>query len=229
MNRTQRQEFLGRYRIGLSLVIVMYLGVTILRSVRSDFAPEIWQGLGASPDSLRYFWTELLVAVGVLALNGAAALIADNRRAFFFGMSLAIVGAAIMFASPLALSAGASPLAYMVLQGLGLYLPYIAVHTTIFERLIAMTRQRANLGYLMYLADAFGYLGYVAVLLARNLARPTGAFFSFYQPLCAGLALACIATMVPAWKYFSALRSDEPQEPSMEQAAFDGAVSEGMP
>jgi hypothetical protein len=58
----------------------------------------------------------------------------------------------------------------MVLQGVGLYLPYIAVHTTIFERLIAMTRDRGNIGYLMYLADAFGYLGYVFVLLGRNAA-----------------------------------------------------------
>ena len=53
----------------------------------------------------------------------------------------------------------------MVLHGLGLYLPYVAVHTTIFERLIAMTRDRGNIGYLMYLADAFGYLGYVVVML----------------------------------------------------------------
>ena len=43
------------------------------------------------------------------------------------------------------------------------------MHTTIFERLIAMTRDRGNLGYLMYLADAFGYLGYVAVMLAHNV------------------------------------------------------------
>ena len=53
----------------------------------------------------------------------------------------------------------------MVLMGLGLYLPYVAIHTTVFERLIAMTRERGNLGFLMYLADAVGYLGYAVVMV----------------------------------------------------------------
>ena len=60
------------------------------------------------------------------------------------------------------------PFVFMVLLGLGLYVPYVAVHTTIFGRLIAMTRDRGNIGYLMYLADAFGYLGYVAVMIGKN-------------------------------------------------------------
>lgn len=45
------------------------------------------------------------------------------------------------------------------------------MHTTIFERLIAMTGERGNLGLLMYLADSFGYLGYVGVMLARGVVR----------------------------------------------------------
>lgn len=53
------------------------------------------------------------------------------------------------------------PIPFMVMIGLGLYIPYVAVHTTIFELAIAMTRDRGNIGYLIYLADAFGYLGYV--------------------------------------------------------------------
>ncbi len=50
---------------------------------------------------------------------------------------------------------------------LGLYLPYAAVHTTIFERLIALTRERGNVGHLMYVADSVGYLGYLAVMFAK--------------------------------------------------------------
>ena len=50
----------------------------------------------------------------------------------------------------------------LLLVGLGLYLPYVAFHTTIFERLIALTRERANVGFLMYLADSLGYFAYAA-------------------------------------------------------------------
>jgi hypothetical protein len=60
------------------------------------------------------------------------------------------------------------PQLMMILIGAGLDLPYVAVHTTIFERLIAWTRDRANLGFLMYLADALGYCGYVILMLVKN-------------------------------------------------------------
>jgi hypothetical protein len=132
-------------------------------------------------------------------------LIADNRRAFFFALTLAVIGPGIVLAAPLALRAGANPFAFVVLQGLGLYLPYIAVHTTIFERLIAMARDRSNIGYLMYLADAFGYLGYVAVLLWRNLVPSTSDFFDFYQGLSIALSVLCIIGMIPCWHYFAML------------------------
>ncbi len=89
-----------------------------------------------------------------------------------------------------------SPFAFMVLIGVGLYLPYVAVHTTIFERFIAITRDTGNLVFLMYLADAFGYLGYVGVMLARNLMEPGGDFMTFFRPLCFFVAIVSLVCMV---------------------------------
>jgi hypothetical protein len=83
-------------------------------------------------------------------------------------------------------------------------LPYVAVHTTIFERLIAMTRDRGNIGYLMYLADAFGYLGYVAVMLARNFAGPPGSFLDFFLTASWVIAGGGLVLLVLCWVYFAA-------------------------
>jgi hypothetical protein len=91
----------------------------------------------------------------------------------------------------------------MVAYGIGLYLPYIAVHTTIFERLIAMTRDRGTIGYLMYLADSFGYLGYVAVLIARTAGAGMDDFLGFFLKLSWMIALACLVLLVPCWRYFA--------------------------
>jgi len=94
----------------------------------------------------------------------------------------------------------------MVLTGIGLYLPYVAIHTTIFERLIAITRDRGNLGYLMYLADAFGYLGYpIFMFLIRFVvAKPDFLRLFCTTSLCMGLAsLACILV---AGLYFRGLQ-----------------------
>lgn len=203
MNRAERLAFFRRYAVGLILLVVVYLLITILRSVRADFAREIWGGLEATVRADVFGWSETTVAAGVLLLNGSLVFIRDNRRAFFSGLGVALAGTALVGIALLGLRAGIlSSFAFMVLHGMGLYMPYIAVHTTIFERLIAMTRDRGNIGYLMYLADSFGYLGYVVVLLARNLFAPTENFLAFFITLSWVIAGTCMILLLPCWRYF---------------------------
>jgi hypothetical protein len=204
MTAAERRRFFRRYAVGLTLVVLVFLLITVLRSVRSDFAPEIWGGLKATVDPDVFARSEIVVAVGVLLLNGSAVFIRDNRRAFFTGLLLALGGAILIGAALLGLQAGVlSPFAFMVLSGVGLYLPYIAVHTTTFERLIAMTRDRGNICFLMSLADSFGYLGYVVVLLARNLLAPGENFLSFFLALSWVIAGTSLVLLVPCWRYFA--------------------------
>ena len=102
----------------------------------------------------------------------------------------------------------------MVLLGLGLYLPYVAVHTTMFERLIALTRDQGNIGYLMYLADAFGYLGYVGVMLFRLALKPDGNLLGFFQTAAATTLSLAILAFGLAGLFFS--RSSCAVSPSVE-------------
>jgi hypothetical protein len=204
MSGAERRAFFRRYAVGLTLLVLVYLLITILRSVRADFAPEIWAGLQETVPPAIFAWSEVAVAAGVLALMGSTTLLGDNRRAFFSGLALAAGGVALVGATLPAVQGGAiSPFAFMVLHGIGLYLPYIAVHTTIFERLIAMTRDRGNIGYLMYLADSFGYLGYVGILLVRNALGPTEDFLAFFLTLSWIIAGACLVLLIPCWRYFA--------------------------
>ncbi|MFM1822155.1 MAG: hypothetical protein RI967_421 [Planctomycetota bacterium] len=203
-----RRAMFRRHATGLLLLAAVYLLVTILRSVRADFAPEIWSGLlgePAAPSS--YSLSEFVVAIAVTALLGAVVVIRDNRRAFLAGLALAIAGCGVL-ATALALraSGAASPFAFMVLGGIGLYLPYIAVHTVLFERLIAMTRERGTIGYLMYLVDSVGYLGYVAVLLGRNLLGPPDDFLDAFLMLNWIIAIGCLVLLALCWVSFGALR-----------------------
>ena len=206
MNRSDRWTFFRRYAIGLVLLTVSYLLVTILRSVRNDFAPELWAGLGTKPDAEAFTYTEALVGFGILSAIAVAVLIRDHRAAFTYAFALSIAGANVLIAAPVLQASGwISPFWYLTIVGLGLYLPYIAVHTTIFERLIAMTRDRGNIGYLMYLADAFGYLGYVGVLMAKNLVtlKPEPAeFTALFSASCQWFGFALVGLMVPCWYVF---------------------------
>jgi hypothetical protein len=227
MNGVERRDFFRRYAVGLTLLVLVYLLITILRSVRADFAPEIWAGLqGAVPPAI-FARSEMAVAAGVLALTGALVLLHDNRRAFFSGLALAAGGVALVGVALTAVQGGTiSPFTFMVLHGIGLYLPYIAVHTTLFERLIAMTRDSGNIGYLMYLADAFGYLGYVGVLLARTALGPPENFLGFFLTLSWVIAGACLGLLIPCGRYFATHPATRPTPAAADPLPEPGALAE---
>ena len=184
----------------------MFMLITVLRSIRSDYAAEIWSGLlgekVATPPQV-FTSSEIVVALMVMAANGLCFLIKDNGRAFFAGLSIGGFGTALVVASVAGLHYGLlDGFAFMVLVGIGLYLPYVAIHTTIFERLIAMTRDRGNLGYLMYLADAFGYLGYPVFMLLGKPFFGRITTLRFFAATCLAMALVSLACILLAAVYF---------------------------
>ena len=117
----------------------------------------------------------------------------------------------------------------MVLLGVGMYVPYVAVHTTIFERFIALTRERGNLGFLMYLADAIGYLGYVGVMLGRGLFPGREDFHAFFVMTASGLLLsALVLLLVSVAIYFKRLPkvSNEPAPAATDIPRIRGETQE---
>lgn len=96
----------------------------------------------------------------------------------------------------------------MVLMGLGLYLPYVAVHTTVFERLIAMTRDRSSVGFLLTFADAFGYVGVVVVMLTKEVLHAQGVFerggfLEFFTTAAWAMSGLGLLGLLTVWGYFS--------------------------
>lgn len=210
ISRAERWSFFASHAPGLVLLLTVFLMITIVRSVRADFAPEIWRGLGRTAPSSVFAVSESIIALAVLTVNGLAALIRDNRRAFFTSLGICLAGFGVMALALIGLhSALLDPFLFMLFIGLGVYLPYVAIHTTVFERLIAMTRGRATVGFLLYLADAPSYLGYVAVMLCRStLSRSTelaesGALSQFFIVACwimVSLSTVCLSF---CWRYFA--------------------------
>jgi hypothetical protein len=206
MDGRQRWDFFRRYAPGLAGLLLMYTCITVLRSIRSDYAAEIWRGLrggeSATPPQI-YSTSEIVVALTVMLANGLCFLIKDNRKAFFVGLSLSALGTLLVIGSVVGLRAGLlGGFAFMVLCGVGLYLPYVAVHTTIFERLLAITPDRGNLGYLMYLADALGYLGYPLYMITCRLALGRSDLLRLFVASSAGMAVVSLACVVLTAVYF---------------------------
>lgn len=203
LSRSERWALFQRHAGGLTLLIIMYLVITILRSVRADFAPELWRGLGEPAQPATFTHSELFVALGVLAINGGTVLIRDNRRAFMTALAVCGLGIAMIAGALLGREVERlDGFGFMVVIGLGLYLPYVAMHTTVFERLLAMTRDRGNIGFLMYVADSIGYLGYVAVILLRMFWTSDVNFVGYFTWLCWLAVVAAAVCLLLSWRYF---------------------------
>ncbi len=218
MTSLDRKRFFVKYSSCLLPITLMFVLITIMRSVRSDFAPELWRSLGVMTTPQLFGITELWVGLVVTLLNGIAIYWSDNRQAIRFSFALSIAGVLLIILCSLSLQYRiVSPFLYMMLLGIGLYLPYVAVHTTVFERFIAITRERSNLAFLMCLADFAGYLGYVLVLIGKGVFKSTENFMEFMLPLtyCAGVAsLLC---MIFAWYFMDLERLTEAADASSPQ------------
>jgi len=204
LNHVERKSLFQKYAVGLVLIVFTYLLVTILRSIRADFMPELWKGLGQTIDAKLFTTTEILVAIGVLVVQGSMVFIRNNRAAFFISLATCLIGFILLMLSLVCWNLGKiTPYLLMVGLGFGLYLPYVAVHTTVFERLLAMTRDKGTITYLMYLADSFGYLGYVAVMLLRGWLGNQEHFKDFYFALSWWFAIISIVSLAGVVWFFA--------------------------
>lgn len=203
MSRRDRLEFFSAYSPGLSLLLAIFVALTVMRSIRDDFGVEIWSSLGYSTEPSIFAKAETVVAIVVTVLNAIAIVIRNNRFAFQAVMGLTGIGFAFVGISIFLLNRGAiGGFPFMVLCGIGLYLPYVAFHTTVFERLIAASRRPGNIGFLMYLADTLGYFGYVGVILLRKRISDHPDFLSLFQSVSLTLTAACLVSLVLAVIYF---------------------------
>ncbi|MCC6461072.1 MAG: hypothetical protein IT260_11415 [Saprospiraceae bacterium] len=204
MTPQECQSLFWRYAPGLVLLVAVYLLLTMVRDVRDNFAVEIWTELGYGGQASILTTAELPVAVLSLLAVGTLMLVKDNFRALWINHGFAVFGAGLLLGSTYCFQTGLlSPLWWMVLSGFGLFLPYILFNGVLFDRLLASFREPGNVGFLMYLADAIGYLGSVLVLLWRNFGTSGHTdWLSFYINLCYTGAAFALLFAACSWWYF---------------------------
>jgi hypothetical protein len=203
MTGAERREFFGKYLPGLLSITIVYLFVTLLRSIRADFAVEIWTGLGYKQTPDLFTKSEIYVSFGAILITSFAVLIKDHFKAFGFALLSGLTGLALIFCAVRLLEHGMGAFPFMVLVGLGVYLPYVAIHAVIFERLIAVTREKANVGFLMYIVDSVGYTGYIGLMLFKYLTSSEAAILPLFIRFCIYMSAAGILLIIFTYLYFN--------------------------
>lgn len=229
MNRDERRRFLADYGLGLGALIAAYVLFTAFRDFRDNFSAEVWEAVGYGDAAGVFAASELPVAVIVLIVLGSLILIRDNRRALMVMHGVVIAGAALIGLSTLAFQAGlVSALTWMILSGAGLYMAYTPFNAMLFDRMLAATQRVGTAGFLIYVADASGYVGSVALLLYRTFAAPQLNWLQFFIGSAYAAAAASLLLTLASTFYFArklaGVRRDR-AEVQISQAAADTAAS----
>ncbi len=169
MDSAARLRFLSRYGVGIALLVLAYVLITAIRDFRDNFAAEIWTALGFGSAAAVFTASELPVAALSLTVLGVIIVVRDNVKALLVIHGVVLAGLLLLGLSTIAFQTGLlSPLAWMILSGAGLYMAYVPFNAMLFDRLIAASGTVGTAGFLIYVADAAGYLGSCALLVWRN-------------------------------------------------------------
>lgn len=204
MNQPERKSFLKQFRSGVIAFVIIYLLLTIMRDLRDNYMANMWNELGYAKNASVFAKTETITSLIVLALIGTMVFVRKNIRAFRIIHVLLILGfvvagvASVLFRYELISGAG-----WMQFTGLGLYIAYVLFNSVFFERLLASFSIAGNVGFLIYVADAWGYLGSITVMLSKELFRLQLNWVSFYSQLVIVFAVTGIAASVFSFFYFN--------------------------
>jgi Family of unknown function (DUF5690) len=128
----------------------------------------------------------------------------SNKNAVLIVHGLVGAGFASIGVSTLAFEANLiGSITWMIVVGAGLYAAYTPFNTVLFDRLVAASGQLATAGFLIYLADAAGYVGSVGLLLTKNFATVQLEWVPFFK--LAAYVVSSIGTlgMIASALYFS--------------------------
>ena len=209
MNRTpmsaeQRKAFVRSFLPGIIACIFIYGFATIFRDIRDNFSADMWKEMGYLNKPAIFSKTETPITLVILALIGSMVIIKNSFKALMIAHLFIAIGFIIAGVSTYLFTLGmVAPIWWMTLVGLGLYMVYIPFNSVFFERMIAAFRFTGNVGFLIYLADSFGYLGSVSVLLSKEIFKVQLNWVQFFSNSVMILSVVGVAiTVYAAWYFY---------------------------
>jgi hypothetical protein len=203
MNAKERIAFVKTFLGGLVLLILSYIFLTIYREFRDNYAAEIWKALGYGSSANIFTLTETPVALCVMICVSLMMAIKDNRNALIVNLLMIFVGFLLIGLSTFAFQqAWINPVWWIILVGLGLYLGYVPFNSVLFDRLIATFKYVSNVGFLIYLADSFGYLGSISVLFYKNFGQIEVSWLVFFINISYVVSILGSLLMLASLGYF---------------------------
>lgn len=197
MNKEERKAFFLTFAPGIVLFTLAYMMLTAFRDLRDNFSAEVWKTLGYGNSPEIFTTTEIPVSIIVLICMGSLMLIKNNKLALMINHIIIMTGMVLIgVASYLFELQMISAPIWMILIGMGLYLGYVPFNSIFFDRLIAAFRYAGTVGFIMYVADSFGYLGSLSVVLFKEFGFAKVSWLYFF--ISGGYIISVAGTMLIA-------------------------------
>lgn len=204
LNKSERMALYKTFAFPLTLIIIFYIFITAARDFRDNFAREIWDALGYQDSVGVYSLSEIPIAILVLLILGLIGTVTKNYKAFMLYHLTLFLGGGLLVLSTFLFQIGMiPPSVWMVVSGFCLFICYIPFQGLFFDRMIATFKINGNVGFLIYVADAFGYLGSVAVLLYKNFGESDISYLSFFEVLTYIIAGLSILLAILSYFFFN--------------------------
>ena len=182
MSDIERRHFLNVFWLPMTSIVIAYAVFTITRDFIEDFGNELWSETGYKNNAGIFAQTSTIIALVVLVFIGSFFLFKNNIKAFKWSHYLVVFGLILLIISTFAFNSNfISSVNWMLLATTGLYLAYLPFNCLYFERMLSTYKIKANIGFVMYIADAFGYLGTVLVLLAKEFLSFNYSWVNFFS------------------------------------------------
>ncbi|HVY73271.1 MAG TPA: DUF5690 family protein [Puia sp.] len=204
MPAEKRREFVRMFLPGLIAALSIYVFATLFRDIRDNFIADMWRENGYGDQPAVFTQTETPVTLILLLLMSSMILVKNNIRALVYTHYIIIAGFLLTGgASLLFLYGEMSAFWWLTLVGLGLYTAYIPFNCIFFERLIASFKFPGNVGFLIYVADSFGYFGSMGVLVSKEILKIKMQWTSFYSHGVVWLSVLGVGGAILSLVYFA--------------------------
>ncbi|MEM7383522.1 MAG: DUF5690 family protein [Verrucomicrobiota bacterium] len=206
MDAAARRNFLKSFMPGLVAGFITYIGLTIFRDYRDNFALEILEetgAMGAAGASI-FTKTELPIAFTVIGIMALLFLVKDNRKGFFLSHLCALGGLILLGLSTVFFTRGTlGPVGWLVASGFGTFLAYVPFNCIFYDRMIAALGTVATSVFCIMVADALGYTGVIGVMIFEQVAGgPEGSKVDFFRQLSYIASIAGSLAIVASWFFF---------------------------
>lgn len=200
LNGKQRWELFKSFMPFLSMLFIANIAIVVLRDIKEDFLVNIIDVSAYSP--WLFAQIDSLVTLIILGIFGLMVLVKDNLKALsvLFGLIIAgmIVMSVVSFGQQ---QLRLSPVIWLFIQSLCLYIAYLTFQTIFFDRFIACFRIRGNVGFFIVTTDFLGYTGTVLVLVLKEFYNPDIDWAVFYNQFAGYVGIFCCVTFVCSFVY----------------------------